>query len=52
MSSGLFTKSKIHRWALARAMTKQALKRYAYDHLAERRRWNFPTHERRRDGDR
>jgi hypothetical protein len=33
-------------------MARQASKRRQYDEEIERRRWNFPTRERRRAGDR
>jgi hypothetical protein len=50
--SNLRTKLQIHRWTLARAMAKQASKRRRFEQEIERRRGNFPTHERRRSGDR
>ena len=49
---GLRSKLQIHRWTLARAMARQAVKRRADIYELERRRWNFPTHERRRASDR
>ena len=49
---GLLTKQQIHRYILARAMARQAVKRGAREQEIDRRRWNFPTRERRRDDDR
>jgi hypothetical protein len=49
--SRLRTKLQVHRWALARAIMRQASKRRAFEQEIERRRWNFPTRERRRASD-
>ncbi len=43
-------KAQLYRWLLARAMARQAAKCKAA--IPDRRRWNFPTNERRRAEDR
>jgi hypothetical protein len=45
-----FRKSQMYRWLLARAVARQALKRRIAD-MPDRRRWNFPTQQRRRATD-
>ena len=44
-------KSQIYRWLLARAIERQVCKLRSYETRTGRRRWNFPTLERRRAGD-
>jgi hypothetical protein len=45
------SRPQIYRWLLARAIRRQAGKGECPKAPVERRRWNFPTRERRRAGD-